>query len=150
MQKKLLMLTIFVLPFLFTSFSYAHEGKAYNAHGSYCKMDMKKMLESLNLSQEQKAKIKEIKQNVAKMKDEDKQALADNDKKIKELIVSDNLDENALGNLVQQKMDVIGKLIKAEIKAKNDMFKVLDAKQQEKFKEIVKKWICDMKDKQES
>lgn len=90
-----------------------------------CGGGLKGMLQSLKLSDDQKAKIAPIMDQMkAGMKDSAAQFMA-LDKQINDQVNSDKMDQAAVSSLVDQKTKLIGSMIKAKLAAKNQIMAIL-------------------------
>jgi periplasmic protein CpxP/Spy len=133
MNKKILWIAVFALSLIFGQSAFADHNGGFGEH-------IKKLVESLKLDPSQQAKIKTI-------KDQTKDKLKDTWEKMKalrqqtqEIVQADTLDESKLDNLVNQKKELIGTLIKAKITAKHQIYELLTPEQKTKFQELMKQW----------
>lgn len=110
---------------------------SWMAHGCCCKGNLHKLLHELNLDATQKAKIKAIKIKLKATLREDCKEMRSINHQIHELITSDTMDQNKLSSLVNQKKELIAQKIMAKIRAKHQMYEVLNEHQKAKFKHML-------------
>lgn len=97
------------------------------------------MVQSLNLDEAQKAKIKPI---LAQLKTDAKAAADQMDgisSQISEQVNSAQMDQTKVNALVDKQASLIGDVMKAKIKAKNQIFSVLKPDQKTTLQNMVKK-----------
>lgn len=117
------------------------------SHSMDCGKGLKGMLESLNLDDAQKEKIKPIMdQQDATMKDLAAQMDA-LDVKMNEQMNAAQPDQSAIDGLVEQKVKLIGQMMKAKIMAKVQIFGVLKPEQKTQLQDKLKKLADKMAEK---
>lgn len=112
-------------------------------HGG-CAERLKHMVESLKLNENQKVKVKPIlKQLKLTLKNDEKQ-MKGLDNKLEYETESAKMDQSKVDDLVNKKTMLIGDMMKAKIKAKNEIYAVLNPQEkkelQHKMKEMKAKW----------
>lgn len=135
MLKNILWLPILALACLVSVPIYAHSNHA----SCPCTQKIEKM-KQLNLSQDQKNKIKVIRTT-------NKDAMKANLKQLKtlrtqinSLATADKVDESKLDDLIKQKSALIATMTKNRVMIKNQIFHVLNSQQQQAFQDMMKKW----------
>ncbi|WP_051546150.1 Spy/CpxP family protein refolding chaperone [Legionella lansingensis] len=110
--------------------------------GSGCphKERMKEMMQSLNLDSSQQAKIKAIKDQLRQSQQSNMQQMKSIRSQIHDLITSGTMDESKLNSLIDQKKELLGQMIKAKIKAKQQIYNVLNDQQKSQFKQMLQQW----------
>ncbi len=138
MNKKIMLLPALVASLVFSQAAFSHEGGKWSA----LRTCMHNAVERLNLTPDQKSKIKAI-------KDHAKTGMVDTHKelhalrvKMRPLVDTDTLDEAKLDALIHQKKEIIARVMKNKMMVKHEMYNVLDAKQKVMFNEMAAK--CDM------
>lgn len=106
-----------------------------------CVGGMGQIVKSLNLSADQQARMKAIKDQLKSDTKSTWDQLSDVRGQIHALIQSDQVDEAKLDSLIDKKVELLGKGIKAKIKAKNQMYHVLTAEQKTQFQSLLKQQI---------
>lgn len=120
MHKKL-GLIVLLLSFIFSPLALAN---TWN-----CGENLRTMVESLNLDKTQKEKIKPILDQVKSAMQDKSSQMNDLENQINGLVSSNNLDEGALNNLIDQKTKLIGDMMRTKLMAKNQIFAILNDKQ---------------------
>lgn len=137
-MKKLSWLVTIALALIFGQPSFAscdEDQKHCSAHHRFDKLAME-----LELTPEQKTKIKAYKdQSRASMKASYTQLKALRSQ-INELIKSDKIDDAKLDNLVAQVNKIKGAMLKNRIMMQHEMYSLLTEKQKVKYQELKKKW----------
>lgn len=105
--------------------------------GVKCDCPKAKLISSLNLTDEQKAKIKQIKEQARANMQENMQAMKDICQKMNTLIQSEKLDTQELDKLVNQKTALMAAKIKNKVMVKNQIYNILTPEQKAKFAEIL-------------
>lgn len=119
---------------------FADQHKDYQDKGiCHCKQ-MAKMADKLDLTKDQKAKIKAIKETGIKTMKTDSDELRQIRKEMKNLVKSDKMDEAKLEKLIDRKKAIIASMWKEKTMLTHQMYQVLDAKQKEKFSKLMDKW----------
>ncbi|KTC88229.1 MULTISPECIES: Spy/CpxP family protein refolding chaperone [Legionella] len=136
MYKKILGIMVFAFSLVL--------GQAAFADSEHCGEGIKKMVESLNLDDSQKAKIKPILDQL-KSTMADKAGQMDNlRKQISQQVQSATMDQSTVNGLVDQKTQLIGDVMKAKLAATNQILNVLNDQQKaqlhKKMQEVEEKW----------
>jgi periplasmic protein CpxP/Spy len=108
---------------------------------------LKRMVGSLNLSDEQKTKIKPILEQLQTSGKTAGSQMRDLDKQIKQQVISADMDQSTVNGLVDQKTKLIGDMMKAKVTAKNQIFGILTAEQKTKLQNKMKEFEQKMTDK---
>lgn len=109
------------------------------ADDSLCREGLGKMVQSLNLDDAQKAKVKPIiDQLKTNMKSYGSQMDGLEDQMTAQTN-SANMDQNKVSSLVDQKTKLIGDMMKARMSATNQIYGVLNADQKSKLQDKIKK-----------
>lgn len=107
----------------------------------------KRMFEKLNLTEQQKSQIEAIKNQYKegmKAQFEEAKKLR---KQMKDLVKADRVDENQLNQLVNQKKEIMGALLKSKIRMKNQIYHVLNEEQRKQYQEMMEKKMRHMEKK---
>lgn len=136
MLKKLIVLPALALSLFTVQPVFANHYDHKN--NCQCQKSMSSMVQQLDLTSEQTAKIKAIKESSRETVKADIQKLRELRKQMHELVTADQLDEAKLNDLVNQKTSILSSLMKTRIMTKNQIFQVLNEKQKEKLKETMK------------
>jgi len=120
-MKKILWTVAFAFSLIFS--------QAVLADSWGCGEGLKQMLTTLNLTDDQKAKLKPIMDQLKTGMTNLGPQMADLDKQINTLVSSDNMDSSALDSLVDQKAKLIGGAMKAKLMAKNQVMAILTPEQ---------------------
>lgn len=108
------------------------------ADSTSCGEGLKSMLQSLNLTDAQKEKIKPmVEQQKTAMKDLHTQ-LHDVDTQIDKQLSTTPVDQSALEGLVDKKGQLIGSMIKSKLMIRAQMFTILTAEQKAKLQQMFK------------
>ena len=137
MINKILWLPILVLSLSFSQATFANSER----HSQH--VCMHNIFEELNLTPDQKAKMKVIKHHAKaplKVKWQEKKAV---DKQLKAMVHAKNVDEAKLNTLINQKKEIIGSIVKIKFMVGHQVYNLLDAKQKEMFKAKMSK--CEAK-----
>ena len=134
MNNKILGITIFVFAFFFCQVTFAEDD------GWKCGDRLKEMVKTLKLDNGQQAKIQvtqdllraHMKPHWEKMKSLHEQ--------INQQIQSENMDETKLGDLINAKAQLIGKVMKEKSMAQHQIYLVLNPKQRTQYQQMTKKW----------
>ncbi|WP_207384182.1 Spy/CpxP family protein refolding chaperone [Legionella nagasakiensis] len=110
-------------------------------------MRMQKISQELNLTADQKEKIKAIKEEARKSLQANKEEMISIRTQVKELIKSDKIDEAKLNKLLEQKKEILASKMKTKIMMKNQIYNVLNAQQKAKFSAMMDKWENKWKNK---
>lgn len=96
--------------------------------------DHKKLLNQLNLTQEQKTKIKTIKMQAQKTIKENYRQLKAIKEQINALIANEKLDEAKLDSLINQRNKIAGAMLKNRVMMKNQIYNQLTNEQKSQYK----------------
>ena len=99
------------------------------AHSSMCREKLDTMIESLKLDDQQKEKIKPI---LAQLKTTMSAAMTQMNSvstQLDQQVWSTSMNEDTVNSLIDQKTKLIGEMMKAKMKAKNEVFTILTAAQ---------------------
>ncbi|MFC3909399.1 Spy/CpxP family protein refolding chaperone [Legionella dresdenensis] len=130
MLKKLLLLPVLTLALAFYQTAFA---------GS-CHQRMDQMMGSLNLTDAQKTQIKTITEQSREAMQTNMTQMKTLQGQIKDLITSEKVDEAKLNDLISQKTSLMATMMKSKIMVKNQIYNVLDSKQQQQFKDLMTQW----------
>ena len=131
MYQKLLWIVALACSLVLSQATFAFSGG--------CGEGMSKMINTLKLDDAQKDKVKPIlEQFKANMKDYRTQ-LGDIKKQLNAQLYSATMDQAAVDGLVDQKVALIGKMIKAKMAAKSQISAILNAEQKTKLQNKMKK-----------
>ncbi|WP_347252613.1 Spy/CpxP family protein refolding chaperone [Legionella sp.] len=129
MNKKILGTILFVFSLVFGQVSFADSMD--------CGKGIRDMVQSLNLDDSQKAKIKPILDQLKSTVNDKATQLDGLRKQISQQVMSANMDQSTVDNLVDQKTKLIGDIIKAKIAATIQIMSVLtDAQKTQLQKKI--------------
>ncbi len=135
MNKKLMW-----MPAVLFSAVVAHMPVANAADGmAHCEY-LEKIEKKLDLSAEQKSKIKEIHDKARDTIKADVVKARDIHAQINEQIKAGGKDSSKLDDLVKQETDVVSDIIKARIAVRLQVYDVLTDAQKQKFAGMVSKW----------
>lgn len=137
MNKKMIWLSAFALSMSLSQVSFAcgcHGGELpdYKHH--------EKMIDKLDLTSEQSAKIKRIR---AHAKDEIMPKLnemRDNRRMLNELANEPTLNEDKVANIIEKQEKIGGEIAKIRVHARHEVSMVLNEKQKAKIQEMRMKW----------
>ncbi|MCA0402684.1 MAG: Spy/CpxP family protein refolding chaperone [Proteobacteria bacterium] len=130
MYKKLLGIVIFSLSLIFSQTLFADE--------SMCKKGLKTMVESLELKDDQETKIEDIISQMKTTMKENGSQMDSLKSQIQQQLNSTSMDEKTVNKLVDQKVTLIGNMMKARIKAENQIFTLLTPEQKDKLQKMMK------------
>ena len=108
---------------------------------------IKKMVESLNLDDAQKTKIKPILEQLMTVGKNAGSQMNDLDKQIKQQVISTSMDQSTVDGLIDKKAKLIGDMMKAKVTAKNQIINILNADQKTKLQNKMKEFEQKMVDK---
>ncbi|MCC5792865.1 MAG: Spy/CpxP family protein refolding chaperone [Legionellaceae bacterium] len=155
MFKKLIISSLSLGLFLVNpGFAHQHDSSAVSAQTESCpckgmqgKADKKDWMEKLDLSDEQKQKIKAIQD---KYRPSIKEGMMQKRKLYHEMMMMSqqkDMDSSKLDSLMEQQNKVSKDVITTKVKMKNEIYQVMDTEQQEKLKEMKQKWMEKRQDK---
>lgn len=103
----------------------------------HCKKDHMQMLESLQLTDAQKTQIKAIKDKTRASIEDNKEQLKSIRTQMHSLIASSSLDNSKLDALISQKTTILANMMRVKATAKNQVYNVLNAQQQQQFRQMM-------------
>jgi periplasmic protein CpxP/Spy len=109
------------------------------ADSSHCKHNLKNMVESLKLDDQQKAKIKPIMDQLKTTMQNNASQMGNLRTQINQQVTAPTMDQNAVNGLVDQKTKIIGDIMKAKITAKNQIYGILNDQQKAQLADQMKK-----------
>ena len=137
MNKKLFWLIAFTFSVALCQPIYADQHKDESAKQVSC--PCKKMwVKTLDLNDEQQAKMKAIRAQARAVKKKKKDELITINNQIQELIKLNELDESKLDVLINQKKEIMGTLMKSRAMTKHQMYNVLTPAQRAKYEDLTK------------
>lgn len=137
MSKKLIWLSALVFAFVL-----GQPGFACDKSNPHCSMHQRfdKLAQELQLTPEQKAKMKTYKEQArASMKANHAQLKALRGQ-INTLVKSDKIDEAKLNGLVEQVNKIRGNMLKNRIMMQHELYSILTDKQKAKYQELKQGW----------
>lgn len=138
MSKKLIWLATCALTFILVQPSFAcgqNDKPCDAAHHRFDKLEA-----ALELTPEQKAKIKAYKEQTRTSMKTNYAQLKALRSQISVLVKSDKIDEAKLDSLVEQVNKIKGAMLKNRIMMQHEMYVLLTDKQKAKYQELKKKW----------
>ncbi len=140
MSKKLIWLSTIVLVLTLGQSSFACIGdtKHCNPHHRF-----DKLAQELNLTADQKAKIKAYKEKAKASFKENYGQLRLLRSEINSLVQADKIDEAKLDTLIEKVNKIRASMLKNKIMMQHQMFSLLNDQQKAKFLELKKKWLLD-------
>jgi Spy/CpxP family protein refolding chaperone len=108
---------------------------------------MNELLESLQLTEEQKSKAKGIIKTMAKDMKEQVSQIKPYHEKISNLVQSKDMNQAKLDKVIKEKAAIIGNMMRIKVNAKHQIYLLLDAKQQAIFKQFVAKKRAEKEEK---
>ncbi|AHE67259.1 P pilus assembly/Cpx signaling pathway, periplasmic inhibitor/zinc-resistance associated protein [Legionella oakridgensis ATCC 33761 = DSM 21215] len=129
-----------LLPALALSLAFSAPSFADKNGGQCPCMRLQKLSQELDLTADQQAKIKAIKEQAQKDMSANEADMKNIRSQIKELIQSEKIDEDKLNKLIEQKKEIIASAMKTKIMMKNQIYNVLNAQQKAKFSALMDKW----------
>lgn len=136
MIKKIIMLPVLALAVTLNNPTFADtkgEGQCP------CKR-MEKFSRSLNLTNEQKSKIKTIKEQARRELRANREKMQAVKHQIKDLIKSKPLNEAKLDKLLSEKSAIITATMKTKVMMKHQIYNVLNSEQKAKYSEMLEQW----------
>ncbi|WED44503.1 Spy/CpxP family protein refolding chaperone [Legionella cardiaca] len=110
------------------------------ASGCGCADRMHKMMSSLNLDATQQTKINAIKSQLKETLKSNWDQMKSIRSQIHELVTSDTMDDSKLNSLIDQKKELLAQMMKAKIKAKQQIYSLLNTQQKSQFKQMMQQW----------
>lgn len=130
MSKKLLWIFALMFSFMLNQIVFADP--------AICKESLNKMVQSLNLDDTQKTKIKPI---IDQMKSSVKTAASQMDDirtQLTQQVYSASMDQSTVNDLVDKKAKLIGDMMKAKVMATNQVYNILNPQQKQKLQGMIK------------
>ena len=124
-------------------------GQSALAKSCHCGKGMKKMVEQLNLSEEQKAKVMPILDKLKSSMQANRGQMKDFHAQLNQLVQSDKMDQSAVDSLIDKKTKMMGDRMKARVDAKHQIYILLNEQQKASYQAMVKKWQDKMDSKAE-
>lgn len=139
MNKKMIWIALLGFFMIFSQGSYAGDKHppCECGHGKFMKEEM---MNKLNLTADQKAKVKAIMEKAHADKMAMKKQMMPLCEQMHALITSDNMDMAKLDSLVNQKKDLIGNKIKNKVMVRHQIYMLLNAKQKAKYNDMMVKF----------
>jgi Spy/CpxP family protein refolding chaperone len=135
MYKKIIQITAFALALVISPVVLAQAG---------CGQGLRELVDSLNLDQSQKEKIKPILEQLKTTIKTDASQMQELKQQLNQQAESANMDQSAVDSLIDKKTKLIGDIMKAKISAKNQIYAILKPEQktelQNKMKKIEEQW----------
>ncbi len=131
MSKKILWIMTIMSALTFNQLTFAEP--------AICRAGIDKMVQELNLTDDQKAKAKPV---IAQLKSDLQAAgsqMGNIESQISAQATSANMDQDKVNGLIDNKAKLIGDMMKAKVKAKNQIFAILTADQKTKLQSLVTK-----------
>jgi Spy/CpxP family protein refolding chaperone len=126
--------TIWILAFILSLFG----SQIALAEGCVCGANLQMMLKSMKIESAQKDKIKPILEQLKTSLKESGSQMEPLHKQIDEQISSSSMDESKMNSLIDQKTKIIGDMIKAKAKARNQIFSILNQQQKAELEKMIK------------
>lgn len=101
-----------------------------------CACHAKQTMNKLNLSEEQKSKMKTIRAKYRTEMKAQRQKIRELNHQATSLIHQDKTDESALNKIAEQKSQALYTLMKNRMNMQHEMYRALDAKQKELFRQM--------------
>ncbi|KTD64783.1 Spy/CpxP family protein refolding chaperone [Legionella spiritensis] len=137
MIRRLMFITMLAGSFLTIQMSYAD---SYKKPHHQCKAGWNKLINKLQLTDDQQTKIKAIKAKGRQMMQANREQFKAIRLKMNQLITSEKLDEAALDKLIDQKVALTRASLKSRIMTKNEIYNLLDPRQKQIFQDMMQKW----------
>ena len=145
MNSKLLTVVFFVVSLIVSPFALA------DSKGNWwCGDRFKNVGESLKLTDEQQAKLKDIKDQFMSSVKSSKDQMSGLRKEIMQQVQSDSMDQSKLDDLISKKTQLIGTIMKAEVTARHDLYMLLTPEQKKRYQAILQKIEDKMAEKYKS
>lgn len=103
------------------------------------------MVQTLQLDQDQQAKIKAIRESAKATMKGSWEQLKTIRQQMKSMVTSDNLDQSQLDALIQQKSALMNTLLKTKITMQNQIYNVLNPQQKQQFQTMMDTWEANKK-----
>ncbi len=135
MYKKILSLSVLALSFNLaqSTEAFAHKGHCYDKHG------YRHQIEKLDLTNDQKVKIKEIIIKTDEVIMRDHAELKALHKETNEEFIANTMTDAKIDQIVDKKLPIIGDMMKARLKERLAISQVLTDAQKEKIAQMIAK-----------
>lgn len=144
MNKKITCLSAFLMTFLLGQPVFA-ESMMQSTNGQMAmhqdKDHQDKMLNKLNLSDEQKTKINAIRTKMRDQFETNRVKMRNIQMQIGALVDSDKMDEKKLDDLISQRSQLMSAMMKNVALARNQIFNILTPEQKTKIAEMKQQWM---------
>ena len=142
-MKKLIWLSTIALVLIIgqPSFACIGDSKQCNSHQRF-----DKLAQELNLTADQKAKLKAYKEKAKTNFKENYAQLRILRSQINSLVKTDKIDEAKLDVLIEKVNKIRASMLKSKIMMQHEMFALLNDDQKAKFLELKKKWLMEHND----
>jgi periplasmic protein CpxP/Spy len=111
---------------------------------------MNKMMESLNLTDDQKTKLDAIKQETKSQMKSLHEQMRSLRTEMKTLVHSDKMDEKKMNALINKKKELVAEKTKIKLQSKNKMYNLLNPQQKQQFNTMLNQWKQKKMDKMKS
>ncbi len=128
MYKQIIGITLLACSLLIGQPAMAHHGAG-----------LRDMIESLQLTADQKSKAKDILKNMAKDMKAQAALIKPYHEKISNLVQSTDMNQAKLDEAIKEKAAIVGNMMRLKVNAKHQIYLLLDPKQQALFKQFVAK-----------
>lgn len=146
MNKKMILIPAMAMSLIVSPLSFAAKYDQKDDKQCSC-VKMEKMGKMLNLTDDQKAKIKKIKMEAKEQLKSQYEKMKPIRKELHQLVTSDKMDEAKLNELINKKNAIKAETMKIKYNMKNKVYNVLDEKQKQQYTEMMKKWQDKWQDK---
>lgn len=137
MCKKIIWMMAFLFSFMINQAVFAMD----------CGQGLKTMVQSLNLTDDQKEKIKPILDQLKSSVSSAASQMDDLSNQIKQQVNSADMDQSTVDGLVDKKTKLMGDMMKAKITAKHQVMNILTPEQKTKLQNMFKKMENKMAEK---
>lgn len=141
MNKKSVWLSAVALSLMIGQVSFAAT-ESSKSKPCTCHHNSQRLSEKLNLTAEQKAKIKAIRTQTHTQLKADKEQLKTLKLQMNALANNDKVDEAKLNSLIDQRNKIKGAMLKKEVMMQNQIYNTLTAQQKIQYKELKAKWAA--------
>jgi len=140
MNKKIISSTVLAFFLSFNQAAFAMTSTTDSNKQCSCGERFKNMMASLNLTPEQKDKIKAIKAQARQALKGKVKEMRSIRMQINTIVRSDTVDETKLDALINQKKDMIGNFMKHRAMVKHQIYMLLNDKQKAQLQQMSNKW----------
>ncbi|QMT60382.1 Spy/CpxP family protein refolding chaperone [Legionella sp. PC997] len=139
-MKKFIWLSTIALTLILgqPSFACIDDSKHCNSHRQF-----DKLAQELNLTADQKAKLKAYKENATANFKEHYAQLRILRSQINSLVKTDKINETKLDALIEKVNKIRASMLRSKIMMQHEMFALLNDNQKAKFLELKKKWLME-------